>query len=113
MPIYEYQCLSCKNRFQYLIIKKDDEKNLFCPECKGEKLKKLISLVAFHLSEQDRLGTFTPGSSKDDAFYKDTRNIGLNAKKKAQQMGIDLGSDFDAKVDRLRTNPDSVFDTQK
>lgn len=41
MPTYEYECLSCKHRFEVLqsITSKPKTK---CPQC-GKKLKKLIS----------------------------------------------------------------------
>jgi hypothetical protein len=93
-----------------LVLKKEDEVDARCPECKGRDLKKLVSRVAYHVSEQDRLSAFEPNSPKDDAFYKDTRNIGLQAKKRAQQMGVDLGSGFETKLDRLRTDTGKVFD---
>jgi putative FmdB family regulatory protein len=110
LPIYEYRCQLCGKEFQYLILGKDDEKNLQCPGCSGRDFTKLVSRVAYHLSEQDRLSIYDPNAPKDDAFYKDTRNIGLQAKKRAQQMGVDLGSDFEKKLDRLRTDPGKVFD---
>jgi len=110
LPLYEYQCQECGREFQYLVLKKEDEADVRCPECKWGDLRKLVSRVAYHVSEQDRLSTFKPNSPKDDAFYKDTRNIGLQAKKRAQQMGVDLGSGFETKLDRLRTDPGKVFD---
>ena len=110
MPIYEYSCQLCGNEFQYLVLKKEEEENLRCPGCKGSDLKKLVSRAVFHVSEQDRLNAFDSDAPKDDAFYKDTRNIGLHAKKRAQQMGVDLGSDFETKLDRLRADPGKVFD---
>ena len=110
MPLYEYQCQACGREFQYLVLKKEDEADVRCPGCKGGDLKILVSRVAYHVSEQDRLSAFEPNSPKDDAFYKDTRNIGLQAKKRAQQMGVDLGSGFETKLDRLRTDPGKVFD---
>lgn len=110
MPIYEYRCSACGREFQYLVLRRDDEDNIACPKCKGSDLKKLVSRTAFHVSEQDRLGGYDPNSPKSDAFYKDTRNIGLHAKRRAQQMGVDLGSGFEAKLDRLRTDPGRVFD---
>jgi hypothetical protein len=100
----------CGRQFQYLVLSKEDEESLRCPGCDGRDLKKLISRAVFHVSEQDRLSTYNPNAPKDDAFYKDTRNIGLHAKKRAQQMGVDLGSGFESKLDRLRTNPGRVFD---
>ena len=82
---------------------------MVCPGCNGRELKKLISRVAYHVSENDRLATFDSGARHDDGFYKDSRNIGLHAKKRAQQMGVDLGSGFEAKLDKLRTDPGSVL----
>jgi len=110
LPIYEYRCAECGREFQYLVLRKVDEATLACPQCEGTELKKLVSRTVFHLSEQDRLSGYDPSSPKSDAFYKDTRNIGLHAKKRAQQMGVDLGSGFEAKLDRLRTDPGRVFD---
>ena len=109
MPIYEYQCHGCHRQFQRLIMGEKDEKNLFCPNCGGRSLKKLISRVAYHLAESDRLEAFDPGSRQSDSFYKDTRNIGLAAKKRAMELGVDLGASFDEKVEKLRTDPGSVI----
>ncbi len=109
MPIYEYECHPCDIQFQSLIMKKEQEESLVCPECGGSKLKKLISRVAYHVSEQDRLGGYDTTAPKGDSFYTDSRNIGLHAKKRAQQMGVDLGSGFEEKLEKLRTDPGSVI----
>lgn len=109
MPIYEYACRRCKEEFQTLILKSTDEKTLACPTCGGRRLRRLISRVAYHQSEQDRLNSYEPGSRHSDSFYRDSRNIGLEAKKRAQQMGVDLGGAFESKLERLRTDPGSVL----
>ncbi|OPX39209.1 MAG: hypothetical protein B1H12_00425 [Desulfobacteraceae bacterium 4484_190.2] len=109
MPIYEYQCHDCHRQFQTLIMRGEDEKKLSCPNCGCRSLKKLISRVAYHISESDRLGAFDPGSRQSDSFYKDTRNIGLAAKKRAMELGVNLGASFDEKVEKLRTDPGSVI----
>jgi len=80
-----------------------------CPQCGGKRVKRLISRVVYHVSEQDRLDSFDPNASKNDSFYKDSRNIGLAAKKRAQQLGVDLGKGFEEKLDKLRTDPGSVI----
>lgn len=109
MPLYEYQCNQCRKEFQRLLLKQEEEKELACPECGGHDLKRLISRVAYHVSEGDRLGAYDPGAPKDDTFYRDSRNIGLDAKKRAQQMGVDLGTGFEEKLEKLRTDPGSVL----
>jgi len=109
MPIFEYECLGCNKKFQSLVMKNEEEATICCPECGRDKLKKLISRVAYHVSESDRLASFDPNAQKGDSYYKDSRNIGLHAKKRAQQMGVDLGSGFETKLDKLRTDPSSVI----
>jgi putative FmdB family regulatory protein len=109
MPIYEYECCSCEAQFQSLIMKNEEEETLVCPKCRGNKLKKLISRVAYHVSERDRLHAYDPSAPKSDSFYRDSRNIGLHAKKRAEQMGVDLGKGFEEKLEKLRTDPGSVI----
>jgi len=46
MPIKEFECLSCKEVFEVLILKKGEEEDLSCPRCGGKKLTKLLSLFA-------------------------------------------------------------------
>ncbi len=110
MPIYEYQCLNCRSVFQRLMLKRDESETISCPHCQSKDLKRLISRVIYHTKELDRIREYDPTARKDDAFFKDTRNIGLHAKKRAMEMGVDLGESFEAKLDRLRTNPKSVLD---
>ena len=109
MPIYEYECQSCQGQFSTLILNRQEEEGLTCKHCGGKELKKLISRVSFHLSEADRLAGYDPNAAKSDDFYKDSRNIGLHAKKRAQQMGVDLGASFESKLEKLRTDPGSVI----
>ena len=109
MPLYEYECNQCRKEFQRLLLKRGEEKDLTCPKCGGRNLKRLISRVAYHVSERDRLEAYDPKARQDDSFYKDSRNIGLQAKKRAQQMGVDLGRGFDEKLEKLRTDPGSVI----
>lgn len=109
MPIYEYECRACDAQFQSLIMKNEEEEGLACPKCHGKRLKKLISRVVYHVSEQDRLDAYDPSASQNDSFFKDSRNIGLSAKKRARQMGVDLGSGFEEKLEKVRTDPGSVI----
>ena len=113
MPIYEYECQSCTRQFQCLVMKAEEEGVLACPHCGGSGLKRLVSRVAYHQSEKDRVDSYDPQARQSDSFMKDSRNIGLHAKKRARQMGVDLGSGFEAKVEKLRTNPGSVLDGAK
>ena len=109
MPIYEYECPSCGRTFQRLVMKKEEEGEVRCPKCGDVKVKRLISPVHHHILERHRVAAFDPKAAREDAFLKDSRNIGLAAKKRAQQMGVDLGSGFEEKLEKLRTDPGSVI----
>jgi len=109
VPIYEYQCRVCHKKFESLILGKREKESILCPDCGAKYPKKLISRVVYQVSERDRLAAFNPLTSKDKSFYNDARNIGLHAKKRAQQMGVDLGEGFEKSLERLRTDPGRVL----
>ncbi len=62
-----------------------------------------MSSFAVHESEGSRLDNFSTNATRDDSFYKDSRNVGLWAKKRAKEMGVDLGSKFDETVEKARS----------
>ena len=43
MPIYEYRCQACGNRFEQLILRSTTPA---CPSCQSHDLERLISLFA-------------------------------------------------------------------
>lgn len=44
MPLYEYECVQCKERFEKLIRGGVTEEDLRCPACGSTSLKRLVSL---------------------------------------------------------------------
>lgn len=103
MPIYEYQCKPCGTRFSKLVMSLSKLPRVVCPSCGGRKVERLISRVRYHRSEADRLAEFDTSKPRDESFYKDSRNVGLWAKKRAQELGADLGPEFDGVVDKARS----------
>ena len=43
MPIYEYECKECGEKFEYFNWSGEDEKFLKCPKCGAKQVKRLIS----------------------------------------------------------------------
>jgi len=41
MPLYEYICLKCQQRFEALV--KTNQAEVVCPRCQSHQVKKLIS----------------------------------------------------------------------
>ncbi len=62
-----------------------------------------MSSFAVVESEASRLDRFDTSRPTDESFYRDSRNVGLWAKKRAREMGVDLGPQFDAKVEAARS----------
>lgn len=76
MPLYEYNCESCKKNFEFM-QKISETPIKKCPECGGQ-LAKLISSPAFHLkgtgwyktdyaSSGTQTNTKTPSSTQKDS----------------------------------------------
>ncbi|HDP70080.1 MAG TPA: zinc ribbon domain-containing protein [Actinobacteria bacterium] len=47
MPIFEYRCLKCKEKFELLIGVGRDDEELKCPYCDSNELSKLFSTFGF------------------------------------------------------------------
>jgi len=62
-----------------------------------------MSSFAVVESESARMSSFDTTRPRDESFYRDSRNVGLWAKKRAKEMGVDLGSKFDETVEKART----------
>jgi putative FmdB family regulatory protein len=43
MPIYEYECSKCKERFEVLQRISEDNSGLRCPKCRADKPRRLLS----------------------------------------------------------------------
>jgi len=62
-----------------------------------------MSSFAMTSSEDARLADFDTSKPRDESFYRDSRNVGLWAKKRAKQMGVELGSKFEETVEKARS----------
>ena len=85
MPLYEYECDACGNRFE-LIRKFSDPPLTVCPKCGAEQVRKLVSSPAFQFkgsgwyvtdyarksedSSSSSSGSKATGESKDEAKAK-------------------------------------------
>ncbi len=108
MPLFEYECLECHTTFTEIVLPWEKDKTVQCPSCGSQDIKKLISRFSYHQSEQDRLSKIDTRAPRDESYYRDDRNIGLWAKKRAQELGVDLGPKFDEVVEKARTG--KIFD---
>jgi len=49
MPIYEFRCEDCGEEFETLVLSSKEE--VRCPQCRGEKVKRLMSVCASSTDE--------------------------------------------------------------
>ena len=103
MPIHEYRCNQCKKEFGQLFLSQKDVNHARCKFCNSKDLTKLISSFSVHQTEESRLAHLDTSKPKGDDYYKDSRNIGLWAKKRMKELGVNLGSKMDEIVEKGRT----------
>ena len=53
MPIYEYECTACGQRFDKLIRNLKKPPEMVCPACQSLDVQRLISQVAVHGGSKD------------------------------------------------------------
>ena len=103
MPLYEYRCNACGRINTALILKPEEQEDLQCGHCRSYGLARVLSRFALHKTEAQRVDEFDARAQRNDSFYKDDRNVGLLAKKRMQQLGVDLGAGFDETVEKARS----------
>jgi putative FmdB family regulatory protein len=103
MPIYEYRCEACGSVTSRLVLHFTVETPPACSVCASLQTQRVMSGFAYHRSEASRVAACDPHKSYSPDYYKDARNVGLWAKKRAQQLGVDLGSQFEDIVEKART----------
>lgn len=59
MPLYEFECQDCKERFEQLTGMEIQPGSISCPVCQGNRLRRLISSFGFKGSK----GYVSAGSS--------------------------------------------------
>jgi putative FmdB family regulatory protein len=107
MPIYEYRCLACKKRTSIFVRSMSAKVNAACEHCGSMKLTRLMSRVAVHRGSgdfDDDLG------GMEDVDESDPRSMARWARKMRDEMGEDMGPEFDEMVGRMEAGemPDDM-----
>lgn len=103
MPIFEYECGRCELISSHVVLGSEKKMRPACPRCGSTRTRRVMSSFAVVFSESSRLSEFDTSKPRDESFYRDSRNVGLWAKKRARQMGVDLGSKFEETVEKARS----------
>ncbi len=112
MPSYDYRCNDCKRRvvLTYKTYAEYDQAVPTCPRCKGTNLTRLISRVAIAKSEESRFASLDDDTALDDLADADPATLGRYMRRMSQEMGEDLGDEFNEVVGRLERgeNPEDI-----
>jgi putative FmdB family regulatory protein len=101
MPIYQYRCLNCKKRFDIFLSYKDyGLKSVLCPHCASDQVQRRIGRIRIAKSEENRLDSLTDPSGLE-GIENDPRALGKMMRKMSNEMGEDVGPEFNEVVDRL------------
>ncbi len=105
MPIYEYRCHNCQRRVSiwWRTFSEAETGTGHCPRCGGEELSRLVSRVRVVRSEESRLEDLADPASFGDLDENDPRSIARFMRKMSDEVGEDMGSEFEEVVDRLES----------
>ncbi|PWH15782.1 MAG: FmdB family transcriptional regulator [Ardenticatenia bacterium] len=103
MPIYEYRCHQCRRRISiwWRTFSEAEQGTARCPRCGSENLSRMVSRVRLLRSEESRLDDLSDPSQFGDLDENDPRSLGRWMRRMSQEIGEDLGPEFDEVVDRL------------
>ncbi|MFN2159254.1 MAG: FmdB family zinc ribbon protein [Anaerolineales bacterium] len=103
MPNYQYRCLDCRKGFEiYLSYDKYGSHKVTCPNCGSNKVERKIGRILFARSEESRLEDLADPSALE-GLEDDPRALGKMMRKMSNEMGEDMGPEFDEVIDRLES----------
>jgi putative FmdB family regulatory protein len=101
MPLYDFICLGCNQRFDIHLSYSDyGKKAVACPHCGSEKVKRRVPRVRVKKSEEARLESLADPSALA-GLEDDPKSLGRMMRKMGSEMGEELPPEFDDVVDRL------------
>jgi len=110
VPIYQYRCTNCKRRFEtYLSYNEYGNKKVRCPHCDSDQVRRRLERIRIAKSEESRMDSLTDLSGLE-GIENDPRALGKMMRKMSNEMGEDVGPEFDEVVDRLEAgqNPEDI-----
>jgi len=101
MPTYEFRCNNCNHKFEiYLTYQEYGSKPVSCPGCGHPEPERIIRPVRVARSDQERFDAMAD-PEKLAGLDDDPQTLGRMMRQMSQELGEDMGSDFDEVVDRL------------
>lgn len=112
MPIYEYVCLDCRKRVNifFRTFSAASTTEAHCPLCDGIRLRRLVSRVAVHRSEESRLEEMADPSMMAGLESEDPRALASFMRRMSNEMGEPMDAEMSEVLDRLEAgeSPDAI-----
>ncbi len=106
MPTYEYRCQKCNKRFETFLSYDDYETaDITCPDCGTADVQRLIGRIRIAKSEDSRIEDMVDPANLD-GIEDDPKALGRLMRKMGDEMGEDVGPEFDEVVSRLEKGQD-------
>ncbi|MFH2040365.1 MAG: FmdB family zinc ribbon protein [Chloroflexota bacterium] len=103
MPLYDYICLDCKQRFDiYLTYAEYGSKPVACSHCRSANVRRRPPRVRVAKSEQSRMESLADPSALA-GLEDDPKAMAAMMRKMGSEMGEELPPEFDDVVDRLES----------
>jgi putative FmdB family regulatory protein len=99
MPIYEYRCQACGKRSSVFVRSMSTAVKAACEHCGSRRMSRLISRVVVPRSKSS-LDDFNE-SMLADVDENDPRSMARFARRMRDEMGEDLGPDFDDAIAQM------------
>lgn len=106
MPTYQYICHHCKKRFEvYLTYAEYGQAEVNCPACHSTNVRRRIGRIRIARTEESRLEDLADPSSLD-GIEEDPKALGRLMRKMGNELGEEMGPEFDEVVSRLEKGQD-------
>ena len=105
MPLYDYTCLDCQQRFDiFMPFSEYGSRPATCPRCNSQSVRRGIPRVRVAKSEESRMDALSSDFSDPSALAgleNDPQAMGRMMRKMGKEMGEEVPPEFGEVVDRL------------
>ena len=93
MPIYEYRCAECEEKFSIFTRSVSAKIDPVCDSCGSKNVHRIISSVSFRS---------TTGKGESSGYYGDSSNVGRHTEDTYKKFGVDMPGSVRKTIDDAR-----------
>jgi putative FmdB family regulatory protein len=113
VPIYEYYCQDCRKRVSvfFRTMSEASDAAARCPNCEGQRLRRLVSRVAVMRSDDSRMDALADDPSLMSGLEsEDPRALAGFMRRMSNEMGEPLDAEMNEVINRLEAgeSPEAI-----